>query len=690
MPKAIKFIQSFPKTEHEKRSDIKIFVKAMEFALGFAPDRSHGVAFRLLGSEATSILHITSEIQAALENSFFEELFVDRPEREQVESDLPGQRLVLVNGLVGTGKTVLLMKVSDDMSRLGAKFAYFDLKAKTELLGSGSPEKIPDKLRNMVYIALKAQYIDQVGLTASWDQYRVQNDSSLIGFRQILHDIYLESVLSDEKMNNLLDHPSVKERLDNFVPSLQLLIEFLSKTAPVILCFDNVDRYSIDVQRYVLETCIDLSNDAEIPVILAIREANLRRMTPSGALGDITFIEKMKGRSPKHISVRDFRSLNSSAEERPYGDISTEELLSKRLDFVHYHWEFAPLQNYFKSLNDKYEFGISIIEYRRRFWEVFKIISQTFVDGHVYSYCNYSIRKILVMYFGFIDKLLLDPDPGYTIESILTEKKHVRVTKLRNYFYKWLICSDEPVPPDKRNLVNIFDSSRSNQKILYNFIYKILSYLYNRKAFDSASSVTLKEVVDDFKVFGIQESQVKDYLLRLTNDQDFEEETLIWREISNSVDEQVFISFILMPAGKYFVEKLSISREYAFWNALDTDLSNESLAQLVKTKQISYLDTFSDQFKLDLVHDFVKLILYPQLLKELQSLAANPTMLGTRDSIKIRRYWKLFGIKGHSYEVNLLNSVKETINHASIYQTKYRDLITLLKASEHTYGLYEW
>jgi hypothetical protein len=483
----------------------------------------------------------------------------------------------------------------------------------------------------------------------------------------------------------------MKQRLNSSVP-LQTIVEFLLQTGPVILCFDNVDRFSFEAQRYVLETCLDISNESEIAVILAIREANLRRMTPSGALGDITFIENMRGRVTKNVSVRDFRSLSSSSQEKTKGDISTEELLAKRIDFVRQHEEFAPLGEYFNYLNDKYQIGLSVQEYMERFWDVFRIISRTFVDGHAYSYCNFSIRKILIMYVGFISKLLLDADPGYTLDEILTEKRHARVTKLRNYFYKWLVCSDAPLPSDQRNLINIFQTMTISQEGLSNLDYKILAYLYNQKAFESNSAVTLKQIADDLSVFGIRKSSVANRLVRLTENQDFEEETLIWGEASDNTKEKRFTSYMLMPAGKYFIEKLCVSREYAFWNVLDADLSDEMLPQLIKSKSISYLDTFSDRFKLDFVYDYVRLALYPQLLRELQSMEINSNSLSTTNRFRIHRYWRLFSINGHLYEVLLLDSVMGTIDHSFLeysqrktYRDKYLDLINLLKDTERRY-----
>jgi len=392
--------------------------------------------------------------------------------------------------------------------------------------------------------------------------------------------------------------------------------------------------------------------------------------------------------------VHEFKFLDSKINEGSNSDTSIAELLSKRLKFIRDHHEFAPLGAYFKYLNSKYGFGLSVGEYTTRFWDVFNVISKTFVDGHVYSYCNYSIRKILVMYFGFIDKLLLNPDSGYKIETILTEKKHVRITKLRNYFYKWLLCSDEAVPPDERNLINIYDYSSPQHMNYHNLNHKILTYLYNRKAIAASSSITLREIEDDFEYFGIKRDHVSAQLMELTNDQDFEEETLIWREISTSPADRDTISFMLMPAGKYFIEKLGSSREYAFWNALDTDIADDLLAEVIKAKKIPYAETFSDRLKLDLVHDFVRLVLYPRLTRELKSLMTSPGRISTHDISKMRKYWQLFGIGGHSYEVSLLISVKDTIDHTSLdrveqaaYHTKYRDLITLLKASEQTYGL---
>ncbi|GKS58521.1 hypothetical protein YTPLAS18_20480 [Nitrospira sp.] len=108
----------------------------------------------------------------------------------------------------------------------------------------------------------------------------------------------------------------------------------------------------------------------------------------------------------------------------------------------------------------------------------------------------------------------------------------------------------------------------------------------------------------------------------------------------------------LLPAGTYFVDTLSISREYAFWNGLISDVS----CNLLPRGRFKYEETQQDKFKYDVVINVIRDVLIPSLEREVRALNDSNYAL-------YRRY---FAINGAVYQERMVLSILGTIEFSSL------------------------
>ena len=605
MVRAINYLSELPDESLQSGLPLRKILVSILYALTYAPDREFSGSFRRFRKEFERYFGFAAKLEEALEKEFFNRLYVDRIEREKIEKMIPARRLILVHGLIGVGKTVVLKKIRKNLNNSGnIKFVYFDFKEITELFEKVTSENFREKFRRVIY---KKMYEDYVAKSKSflkeWDIYKIRFDDGYSDFREWVLSFVQRPLETESEWQDIISEVPIRERYNNLSVQAQLktILLFLKDKIAFVLCFDNVDRYQIKFQREMLSVNVDISNEVQIPIILAIREPNLKLLISEGDVVIINYLERLKAGDEKSLII----------ENMPNASILA--LLENRIDFIKKQKSFSTLTDFFEQLERKHEFSFN--DFNKRFWEIFHILSKTFIDQGVYRYCNYNIREILTLYFRMISKILLNPEDKYNISTLLIESKTISKTKLRTFFYKWLICSDCIIPKLEGGLINIYRHCVPNLRMLD---LRILEFLYNWEIRNPGSGIHFDVMALKFRRFGVDQEVLKIHILELTKSQGLNELGFVWldRLYNAPITDTTVIE--LMPAGQYFLEKISNSREYTFWNALTADLEKDIVG-----KRFSINGTYQDSFKLDVVYKFAEQILFPALKNEIEYFDKN-------------------------------------------------------------------
>jgi hypothetical protein len=693
MTKLINYIRDVPERTIQRQQELRRFLQKIDETLSFAPDRQ----FAKNSSQTTEqsgqepFWKQAALIEEALEKEFFSNLYIERNEKEEIEGYLPTKRLLLLHGLMGTGKTVLLMKVASEINEEKSFFIeYIDCKAIVEQFNITSEQDFIARFRTIVYHRLQAKLVDPyTERIKNWLIYRVENDVDYLSLKEAMID-FAQRPISGNDWLEILNQPIFKEKRLSLTPTnnLVVLLKYIRNIIPLVLCFDNVDGFSLQEQGELLESCINISNEAEIPIILAIRTTNIRRINTTGAMGDFVYFVKLE--PLQHHETDDDDLLEGPevwGKERVTPGASIQSLLEKRVTFIRRHEAFTELGEYFKSLLKKFNLNTSISDSINNFWRVFRQIIKSFVKNDVYSFCNYNIRATLVFYFDFINSMLLNPEPDYSAKELLSPRYgKVDITKLRNYLYKWLICEDEIVPDKKINKnINIFTIIDGEMPML---TLKVLAYLSNNR--DTSEGVVFKQMLEDFWRIGINRGRLLNAVQSLAQNQEFNEKCFIWIDKAPNGFLSESSRIFLMPAGQYFIEHLSVSREYVFWMALTTDLSpTGKISNVYELEHFNYSDTTNDKFKLDIAYKFLERVVIPKLSSEISYYNKKLYLPDDWKKSNLRYFLNEFGISGQLYQHRLVNSILNSIlfadldpNDAKSFTDKYTKLLSTIVGYE--------
>jgi hypothetical protein len=216
----------------------------------------------------------------------------------------------------------------------------------------------------------------------------------------------------------------------------------------------------------------------------------------------------------------------------------------------------------------------------------------------------------------------------------------------------------------------------------FSMAYKLLAYLYNLKGEEPRIGIRLSKLLKSFTDLGFNDDEIKHLVIKLSQDQNYNDSTPIWLEsrVGALVDDNARVS--LMPSGRYFLEKLSVSREYAFWNILLTEFSEEEFSDLFRHEPLSYEQTLNDSFKLEIIYRFVQKKLLDNTSSEIAAILQNLRVPENWRGTNLEYYKSMFVVRDELYITTLLTSVQNSIPHANLpnesklkYHEKYQDLL---------------
>lgn len=662
--RALDNLFGLPRSSEEQREFLNRFQLGLLLVLTYSMDRGTNGEYERMREKYRKIFGSPVEIDELLDRSFLTSLYVDRAEKDEIEGLLFGHRPILIHGLVGVGKTIVLRKIEDEVKDL-MNFSYIDLRREAEWLVDLPTSEFDTTFRDFVFEKIFSDFIlPSIDLREKWKVYKVMHDRGYSSFRQKASDIYAKPLNSLNDWSKALRNERLRRLFidTNVGVDLKTLLRFVKDQKMCVICFDNVDRYSLKVQRRILSNSIDINYGADIPVIFTIRESNLKRVikeakeeqNDESPLGDtilVGYMEKLEVREEPSIAVG---KLNKS---------TIYELMKKRIDFVEEHEAFGTLKDYMEQFLS--ELGREISQFQNDFWMVYRMVCDAFIKEGIYELCNHNIRELLKLYFRFVTRLMFNPEDEYSLNRIMSTDYSTRKTRLHTFFYKWVVCNGGVLPQSEGSIPNIFDGGNHQLKLLD---HRLLAYIISWYQTFPDRRLRFDQLAKDFKRFGIKRSTVKNHISKLSVGYGMPELGLISldKKKKNRITDGATIDYL--PAGKYFVETLSSTREYAFWSVLDADLSDSILA--TQETKFTLSDTYKDAFKLEVICNLFERFLIPWHKAETEYINNNLVAPKGWGASNMDFFLKAYCIDHKCYTIRLLQSVLSTLDHSEVKKSE--------------------
>jgi len=648
---------------------VRDFMVAVLYVLTFAPDRDKQDTFEDIEDKFEKYFGNMPDLEGKLEESFFTNLYIERKERKEILQMMPAKRLILVPGFVGVGKTIITKKIEWDFLKDvmdKPKMVYYDLKAEIERFVGIKEKNFNKEFRRYIYDKISG-VINNLSeeLLSQWKIHRIIYDRNYARFRnRVVQDIMTCPLGTDaEKWREALDRDDVNKLYLSLEvePNLTTVLSFLKKCYfSFSLCFDNVDRHPFKHQISMLATSIDLTNEVQIPIILAIREPNLSLLV-KGAGGDIVMI----GISNRHEEITyKGRNIGRIVRIERASDDSVRKLFKQRFNFLKCWVEQRKSDMLTNLLTVSFselrkDSNYTFEQYVKEFWEVYDVISTTFLDQKIYEYCNYNLRQILGLYFKFITGIMFKSEKRYSIENLIALGKFPRKTELRNYFYKWLVCNGGLLPTIEDSFLNVLrPCSYSHLQMLE---LKVLEFIYNWSKRNPRLNLTYKLMRTRLERFGIQGNTLRKVIDRLSKNRGVSNMGFIWVDCVDIEKLNNRDTIQITPSGSYFLDNLSTSRDYIFWVSLAVDLK----INLIK-EGCNYSKTYNDEFRMDVVYNLIEKCLIPDYQKELMYVRDKIKLPNDWTSSKVKYYKYVFAINDQSYICRLLDSILRSIKFVNI------------------------
>jgi hypothetical protein len=186
----------------------------------------------------------------------------------------------------------------------------------------------------------------------------------------------------------------------------------------------------------------------------------------------------------------------------------------------------------------------------------------------------------------------------------------------------------------------------------------LLSYLSNQSTVYGRDRVPFADVLNDLARVGLNHETVMRAVEELARGSRSSPLGFILRDRHRSNDIDEVETLELLPKGRFFVQRICVSREYAFWAAM---LSEGSSCMV--TGAFYLRDTYDDRFKLGAVLRFVEEVLLPDVASRVAGIRQMPVPPGSCATSGHTFYLSTYELAGRLYARRLIESLTATVEY---------------------------
>jgi hypothetical protein len=602
----------------------KRFTTTLELCLAYHHESAASYA-----QEATE----AARLETLLRSRFHADLYVPRHEIEDVLISCETKNLVLIVGLLGVGKSTLLLelqrrleeRVPSDSESSARKRAvvYLNVNERVADLGAlASVSKAPicALAHNELHDKVKA-----LGLNDRYVAYTIRHSQK---YRSILTAMQNETRctdLTDDTILTLLqtdDYKATKRALDLEYPGdaeFLCLLHFVAEhIGEPILIFDNTDGYSARLQNAVLVKCRHVLRGHCTPIV-AIRTSNLRQLSRQSG-------ESRQGQPPIEHEVTPYLALipktkRPDRHEMLTGLSTVKQIVTKRIDFL--------ARN--TTSNLEIDFAARLKDFVDYFFRA--RVSSTLLSN-LLEWNNHSVRHVARDVAKMCTILIASQDPAFTSafldrgSSRLKTRRaetlkplahaafhHYRPSFLPTRFRedpKFMTCGGALVYDSVIGALNLYASPHGNDLIPFPELYLLLllSHAGASSVADDSGRMELGQLAPLFRNFGIKRGVLLDIVNRCTNPglrDDMGFVRVHNRAHKLAADSPDHTEIELQPRGDYLSNDLAMTCEYLFWCALDSPHAPDYYSR------IRYRKMRSDALRVSIAAKFLRSVIWRKL-----------------------------------------------------------------------------
>lgn len=624
---------------------------------------------------------------ARLDVSFLDEIFVKRDEISELSELLALRKLIILRGDRGAGKSTAMYWLqrhfpSSEHDRL-ISIDLNEHRSDPELrpdddyaADEGIPkETVCDIIYREVFLSVLGEQASQ-SHADSWTLYLLRNSAAYFQlYESILSTSrprptgdseFLGALAADRYAGKHLeasDAFSAQQGTARLYFLLRFCLEVLNIRFTVFI--DNIDQVKHEIQQDVVDRCMDLS--AVMTPVVAVRNANYHRLAISNR-GAETYIVKVFTAKDQPNRRKELQSQIEEPEEAALQ--ASEHILTRfirrRLTVaLDAYRGWSTEDSALLGLAEALGYGGSLEDFLSEHLQVLNRIAHDLSHSRTVSAClewhNGSLRTSGSQIFNIVNSLVMDKDPFFRYPLILAKPGVDRPNprELRTMTYRHLVFMGRTPKMEAPRVINIFDGTSSapeGPRALRFFPLKVLEYLSGR----IHARTTWGHLRDGFSSALISPGDLFQEVERLAAPRGSIPDGYIYLDVDPLKIEYPLpddLVIELLPSGRFFLERLSVSVEYLFWMALYTDCDVQLFEDREKRLKAHEL---TDELRAETAIRFLEGYILPRFKDEVDEWAQDPEQSHLS-------YWKLFGRGSRGfYPERAAGGIQGFLNRSSV------------------------
>jgi len=658
-----------------EQEELRAISNALDAALGYSPVRSAPA----VASDTYAL------VTRRVEERFWDEIYVERPEMRQILFELDKGQIVVITGERGTGKTTAIHATIRELRAVVADPSQLHL---TCLFDAGeysadleSPTAATYTIHQTIYSDLYAQAIhSEPAPMEAWLFFLYEHDASFEALRLLVghHKLQPTDASDLDAVIELLEcHAMVGDGYRAFAaqtPSTRLrtLLRFLHQTTDcdVLLIIDNVDHLDDSVQCLCareLFTVLTSSPD-RVRGAIAVRPENYERIQaeldtaarpPRVALAQKPWLHQVLSRPSVGLTMAFITRRLAVVRDPEITALVLAAIPNDRLQALAAETGIAGAtdpESYLDVLTKVLEYLVYDVFSTDAAEGELATDNRSFVQ-YVHLWHNGSLRECARSLVLFVEDVLTDathmyrlPDLMRTVLDSKAEPELARRQRLRrvtrSLLYRHLLfwgSVDNENPPAN---IMLFDAIQEDSTPPLHFLrLRLLQYLANRER-----RVTVGQIQSDFARLDVKPERISQGLRELAVHRSPDDTGLV-RIDGAPADPDAALpptaAITLLDAGRFLVTTLCMSTEYLFWSAVSPRITHKQAGTPAK---VTIDDVQRDSFRSKVATSFLEQDIVARL-KDEHPYLEGPVGQWTRAKARERLllYERFFGFRREAW-----------------------------------------